>query len=69
MQREKLYKLQRTVMERLDKKERIRLLPKIGMSQYQYGIEVLVLNGIGIDGYWYWLVLVLIGIGIEWYWY
>ncbi len=28
MQREKLYKLQRTIMERLDKKERIRLLPK-----------------------------------------
>jgi hypothetical protein len=28
MQREKLYKLQRTVMERLAKKERIRLSPK-----------------------------------------
>jgi hypothetical protein len=39
------------------------------MSQYRYGIEVLVLNGIGIDGYWYWLVLVLNGIGIDWYWY
>jgi hypothetical protein len=28
MSREKLYKLQGTIMERLDKKERIRLLPK-----------------------------------------